>query len=85
MEYTNEYKAYVDVIIRVDREGRKTPLYFFWEDGRRYRVDKVLEVLPRASQKAGGRGMRYTCIIQGQQRFLFNEDGRWFIEKEKAY
>ena len=34
-----------------------------------------------ASLKAGGAGMRYTCIIDGKESHLFYEDNNmWFVE-----
>ena len=59
-----------------------------WTDGRLYAIDRVLDVRPAPSLKAGGQGQRYTVRIQGQERFLFLEgtpEGiqgrlRWFVE-----
>ena len=33
-----------------------------------------------ASLKAGGAGIRYTCMILGKERFLFLEENRWFVD-----
>ena len=33
-----------------------------------------------AATKAGGEGMRYTCRIRGQETYLFECEGRWFVE-----
>ncbi len=73
-------KIYVDVTARFDTEGTILPLSIQWEDGRRFEIDKVLDVRPAASLKAGGCGMRYTCRILGQLRYLFLEENRWFVE-----
>lgn len=76
----NSQKVYVEVIARFDVQGRITPLSLRWEDGAVYEIDRVLDVRRRASLKAGGTGMRYTCRILGQIRYLFFEDPRWFVE-----
>lgn len=65
------------------------PLEFIWHDGRKYKIDKVLDVKPRPSLKAGGVGHRYTVRISGQERYMYLEYpndpttslGRWFVEE----
>lgn len=73
-------KKYVEVIVKYNTDGKMTPLSIIWEDGRTYEIDKVMDCIRAASMKAGGQGMRYTCRIQGQQRYLFFDDTRWFVE-----
>ena len=71
---------YVDVVSKMRSDGTILPLKIIWEDGKEYVVDKVQCIKKAASLKAGGCGIRYTCIISGQQRFLFLEDYKWFVE-----
>ena len=73
-------KIFVEVIARFDLAGGITPLYIIWEDGRKFEVDKILDVRRAASLKAGGIGMRYTVMILGRQRYLYYEDPLWFVE-----
>lgn len=73
-------KVFVEVIARFDLEGRITPLQILWEDGRRFRVDRVLEARRAASLKAGGVGMRYTCLIAGRSAYIWYEGPKWFVE-----
>lgn len=75
-----DYKKYVAVIVRFDTEGKMTPLSILWEDGRTYEIDRVTDCIRAATLKSGGQGLRYTCRIRGQQRYLFFDDTRWFIE-----
>ena len=65
------------------------PREIIWEDGRRFEIDRVLDIRQAASMKAGGQGDRYTIKVCGQERYLFfernanltgNNIGRWFIE-----
>lgn len=79
MKSTN-YKIYVSVEIRTDVDGSIIPLAVIWENGRRFEIDKILDIRYAASQKAGGIGTRYTCLIRGRQRFLYFEDPQWFVE-----
>ena len=82
MEETRQ-KVYVTVTAQFDPEGWILPQSICWEDGRVFPVDRVLEVRPAASQRAGGAGLRYRCMIQGQETFLFLEAGKaWFVEKK---
>ncbi|HBK69351.1 MAG TPA: hypothetical protein DDZ91_11970 [Firmicutes bacterium] len=80
-EYNNPSKVYVDVLAVFNQEGELRPLALKWEDGRRYPVDRVIDVRQAASLKAGGTGIRYTCKIRGKQTYLFFEEGRWWVER----
>lgn len=73
-------KVYVEVVARFDIEGKLTPLEIVWEDGRRFEVDRVLDVRQAASLKAGGVGLRFLCRIRGRETYVFFEDPRWFVE-----
>ena len=74
-------KVYVKVNADFTAEGQLIPRTIIWRDGNRFDIDKVLMCSRRASLKAGGIGMRYTCIIRGQQHYLFYEDNyKWFVE-----
>lgn len=73
------YKRYVDVILEQTKNGQIMPLYICWDNGRKYRIDKVVSRERRASQ-VGGCGIRYVCMIHGERRNLFLEKNRWFIE-----
>jgi len=73
-------KVYVDVTLKQDKYGGVLPLDVTWEDGTVYEVDRLLYVCRAASLKAGGAGTRYTVRICGKETYLFEEDGRWFVE-----
>lgn len=73
-------KAFVDVIVLFDKEGAMTPLTVIWEDGRKFEIDRVLDIRRAASLKAGGQGIRYLCRINGRNTYLFYEEPRWFVE-----
>ena len=73
-------RAYVKVVVEVSPEGKVRPLEVEWEDGRRFEVDRLLDVRRAAATKAGGQGMRYTVRILGRETYLFEDEGRWFVE-----
>lgn len=64
-----------------DLDGNIRPRAITWEDGRVFEIDRVLDVRRAASLKAGGLGIRYICRIRGKEVKLFNDEGRWFMEK----
>jgi len=74
-------KNFVEVIARFDEAGQIIPLYIVFNN-HNYKIDKIKEIIPAASMKSGGIGLRYTCKINGQIRYLFLEDTHWFIDKE---
>lgn len=74
-------KIYLEVNAKFDLDGTVRPTSIIWEDGRVFTVDRVLDVRRAASLKAGGVGVRYICRICGKIVMLWNEEGKWFMEK----
>ncbi len=74
-------KTYVEVTARIDVDGRTTPLEIVWRDGRVFAVDRVHDVIRRASSRVGGTGIRYLVSVRGQKKRLFYESPRWFVEE----
>ena len=72
-------RTYVPVVVRFDEEGKMRPLLIEFTDGRKFVVDKVLDVRRAACESAGGVGMRYTVRIGAQDSYLWFEKGRWFV------
>ncbi len=80
--YENKFKVYVKVLADIYPNGQIVPIAFWWENGRRYDIDAVVDVGPAASLKAGGIGIRYTVMVRDHQTFLFLEEDRWFMERK---
>lgn len=79
----NPAKVYVDVLAEFTREGFLRPCRITWEDGRKYTIDRVKRCERRASRKAGGMGLMYTCMVGGQEVNLFYEENqRWFVTRK---
>ena len=74
-------KQFVDVICIYNKAGQIKPLYIVWDNGMKYPIERVTQIIPAASLRSGGMGLRYTCKIGRQERYLFLEEGKWFIEK----
>ena len=83
MSIRRENPAKIYVKVRADHllDGTVRPLMIRSEDGPVIRIDRVLDVRPAASLKAGGQGIRYLCESSGQQLALFFEDPCWFMEE----
>jgi hypothetical protein len=75
-------KVFVEVTAKHDIHGNIRPLNIKWEDGRVFEVDRLLDVRLATSQKASGTGIRYTCRIMGKQVYLFDDEGKWFMERK---
>lgn len=71
-------KRYVEVDVRFSTEGRLRPLQIIFDKGQVYKIDKIKDICRRAAD-VGGVGDRYICMIQGKERELWFEDGRWFV------
>ena len=77
-------KVFVKVTAEFDLNGQVKPLSITWEDGRMFAVDRVTESRRAVSLKAGGAGMRFTCIIRNKPVYLFYEEPCWFMEGKEA-
>lgn len=75
-------KVRVEVEVRFLKEGGMRPVWIEWEDGRRFRIERV-KYIERASARTGSvLPVRYTCMIAGREKQLYFEleDMRWFVE-----
>jgi hypothetical protein len=79
----NPAKVYVDVLAEFTREGVMMPCRITWEDGRKYTIDRIKKCERRASRRAGGMGLMYTCMVGGHEVNLFYEENmRWFVTRK---
>lgn len=75
-------KVYVSVTAVFTKDGKLVPKSFVWKNGHVYEIQKVTDVRRAASLKAGGAGLRYTCIVDGRESHLFYEENNlWFVEE----
>ena len=84
-------KVYIDVYVEFRPEGLMLPRVIIWEDGLRYKIDRVKAIKTGETFKGNREGDRYTVIVRGQERYLFYEHiddgfgtGRWYIEREAS-
>ena len=88
-----DIKVYVEVSVVFNQDGLMLPRTILWEDGKKYRIERVTDIKQAAAMRCGGQGDRYTIYINGQQSYLFfersctltgNNLGRWFVERRVA-
>ena len=73
-------KVYVEVQLTVSPEGDVRPNTIKFEDGTVYEIDRLRHRCRAHATKVGGTGIRYTVVIRGQETYLFEDDGKWFVE-----
>ena len=84
-------KVYVAVKADFSEEGIMLPREITWEDGKKFEIDRIIDIRQAPALKAGGQGDRYTIMVRGNQSYLFFERstnltgniiGRWFVERK---
>ena len=74
-------KVYVNVTAEFTKDDRLLPKSFVWKDDHVYEIQRVTDIRRAASLRAGGAGLRYTCIVDGKESHLYYEDNNmWFME-----
>ena len=76
-------KRYLVLDVRISTEGRLRTQHIIFYKRQGYKIDKIKDICRRAAD-VGGVGDRYTCMIQGKERELWFEDGRWFVAAKVA-
>ena len=88
----NENKEFVDVLLHNTTEGMLLPFKFRTSWDSKFLIDRVSNIEPAASMKAGGQGMKYTCevsIATEDDRIytfqidLYHDGDFWFVEHEQ--
>ena len=73
-------KEYIKVYAVFNTNGYVIPKSFLYSDGNIYKIDKVKNMERKASTKVGGSGIRYTVLIQGEEKYIFRDEDKWYIE-----
>ena len=71
-------KTYVKVNVNIDELGKITPVYIIFNDTR-YNIDRVLDIRRAPNLEVGGIGMRYTIRVNGRVTYLWEEQGKFYI------
>ena len=78
--YDNIYKIPVDVGATFFTTGNVFPYSFWWQDGEKYEIDRVLGWERAASVRAEIVGTRYSIRVRNKETFLYRDDDLWFME-----
>ena len=73
-------KVYVGVELSVSPQSDVRPRTIIFEDGNKYQIDRLRQKCRAHATKVGGTGIRYTVIICNKETYLYEDDGRWFVE-----
>ena len=71
----------VEVVHSTSVAGEKTPLEIVWEDGRRFRVDRVLDRRMARSLRSGGEGVRFTVLVGRTVTHLWYDGTYWSVDE----
>ena len=78
---SEDTRIYVDVNARFSKLGQLTPSSLIWKNGHVYEISEITKVCRTAGLQERGIAMRYTCIIDGRELYLFyGLNNRWFVE-----
>lgn len=74
-------KIELDILVEHTKDGRSLPKTILWDDGRRFDIDKILDIRQATTLKCGGAGMKLYLQNLWQTACIFNEEDKWFVEK----
>lgn len=75
-------KKYVTVGAYHTPEGKTIPKFLIIDDEHKVIIDRFITSCRAAATKVGGSGIRYTVKIRGLEKYIFEDEGRWFIEEK---
>ena len=78
---TEYMKKYVTVGAYHTPEGKTIPKFLIIDDEHKSIIDRLVTSCRAAATKVGGSGIRYTVKIRGLEKFIFEDEGKWFIEE----
>ncbi len=75
-------KVYVDVIAEFKKDGLLKPLIIRWNDGRVFKVGKIVRCTAAGKSVKDSFGLLYTCLVSGKEINLYYEEmgSKWFVE-----
>lgn len=60
-------KIEITILVQHEKDGRALPKTIIWDDGRKFDIDRILDIRRAASTKYGGVGIRYICRVCGRE------------------
>lgn len=69
----------VAAIARFDANGGVWPLVLVWSDGRRFKVEKVTNVISLKDAE-NNPYLQYSCLIRSRESHVYYDGVRWFVD-----
>ena len=73
-------KVYVGVMLKVSPDGDIRPVNITYIDGITYEIDRLKQRCRAHATKVGGTGIRYTIVVGKKETYLFEDEGKWYVE-----
>ena len=73
-------KQYVEVLATHYIDGTVQPRRIILGDGPVYEIDQVRSVTRTRTLRTGEVAIRYTIRIGNHETFLYEDNGRWYVE-----
>lgn len=70
-------KIAVKTILSCNEQGIMMPLFIFWKDGSKFKVDEVVDIKPR-----GVNTILYKVKIHGKIKDLYFNHNKWYVEQK---
>ena len=81
MEQDSKFKKVsVVVMVKVSPEGEIRPINITYTDGITYEIDRLKQRCRAHATKVGGTGIRYTIVVGKKETYLFEDEGKWYVE-----
>ena len=81
MEQDSKFKkVFVGVMVKVSPEGEIRPINITYTDGITYEIDRLKQRCRAHATKVGGTGIRYTIVVEKKETYLFEDEGKWYVE-----
>jgi len=78
-------KVYIAVFATYLIDGTVLPRSFEWEDGHRYKIERVVQIQVLSALRSDNRNTRYKVLIRNRERYIFFEEynnvRRWYVER----
>ncbi len=71
-------QTYIRVDCKRSRDGTEKPSVIYWDDGRKWRVSKVLHISTPAENEF--EGIRYTILVGSAEQYLYKAGDKWYVE-----
>ena len=81
MEQDSKFKkVFVGVMVKVSPEGEIRPINITYTDGITYEIDRLKQRCRAHATKVGGTVIRYTIVLGNKEKYLFEDEGKWYVE-----